>query len=428
MPIEYAASTTSISWLDGWPMQHQLWNNEGTPGGELDLVSSGRQLSFRLKNGVGDVVFSGNELQSNPPIQALHQQRGVVEVCLKGSHWLSIQSDSVYSAEILAYGAVKKTFPFRSKRPETSQTLLNGVELYGSPSALRATIGAIPGADTETTRDLSVGWTLNGQGYWVKTLDPGQVLYGLWVNGRHARQVPYSDLAIAGDRACALVGNTLYYKGSEVLTPSGCPLGIETAFSVNVLRSLMQATTEIEHQSGRTFSRKRFVREPYRTLQRQTQFFIRNYPVRGDQWLRIDNYSQGRSLSRRYTQTDVDNGTVHLDSASGTVTVSNQSWDYDDLSFTRGVNQFFPGENNTEITYTGGYEIPPFDIDEAACCLAAVRQGQFWQTALTQGADAISIGCVNLNFGEMISRWFPSWKETAQQAIAEHRALEIDNI
>jgi hypothetical protein len=426
MAIEYAIASTAKPWLDNWAFVHQLWLNEGVVGGELNLTPSSRLLTLRIKDSNNDVVLLNNEMQSSPAIALVHQQRGVVEIRLKGDHWKLLKPETQYSAEILAYGIVKKTFTLDTTPPEPQEINVNGVEVYGSPSGIQALLGDIPGADTETSVDLSSGWSLNAQGYWVKPVEG--IIYGLWVNGHYAEGVEYRELAITADRAWAQVGNTIYYKGSETLTPQGCPFGIESAYSPMVLKSLMTATAEINRETGRSFSRKRIIRETHRVTRNQDQLFPRHTPVAKDQYFRISNYSQGRSVQRFYRQADLDRS-IHLDSKTGVITLQQSYWDFDD-SF-NGFNvgsSFTPGENSTEITYTGGPVVPPFDIDDAANSLAAVRLGRYWQQAMSQGLDAVSIGCVNLNFGEMTSRWFPAWQQSAQDAIAAHKILDFDNI
>jgi hypothetical protein len=58
--------------------------------------------------------------------------------------------------------------------------------------------------------------------------------------------------------------------------------------------------------------------------------------------------------------------------------------------------------------------------------MAAVRQAIFWQQALTQGMQALSIGCVNLNFGQLFTQFSPSWQLSANLILDSYARLDLD--
>jgi hypothetical protein len=82
--------------------------------------------------------------------------------------------------------------------------------------------------------------------------------------------------------------------------------------------------------------------------------------------------------------------------------------------------------NNVELTYTAGWDKIPTDIAEAIANMAAVRQAIFWQQALTQGMQALSIGCVNLNFGQLFTQFSPSWQLSANLILDSYARLDLD--
>lgn len=431
MTVEFAVNSPNIPWLENWAIYAQLWANAGVPGGELQLDDPiNRGLAVRLRDRLGLIVFSSGEADLDPAIFISSASRGLVEIRLGKYHWSYLRADEIYSCELLVYGVLQAVFPFSDRTPAAGRTLLNGVQVYGSPSGILNLIGMIPGADVSISVDLSDGWTLNDQGYWVKQLTQGQKIYGLWVNGHHSCEVPYKSLAVTGDRSHARVGDTLFYKGPETLTFQGCPFGIETAHNPYVLRCLQQASTEIEQKTGRVFSKNLVVRETHRTTRNQRQVFPKLSPVANDRYLRLDNYSQGRSLSHRLTESDVD-VMINLDSESGIITLNHSWWDFSEAVMSSsfwGGDRLWAGEMNTEITYTGGADLPPVDIDEAASCIAAIRQAVFWQQALTQGLQSVEIGCASLNFGELLTKYSPDWQQRANSIICSRQSFEFEAI
>lgn len=437
--IEYAVNAP---WLDNWPVSVQLWQpGDRTPGSELDLsVSANRNLTVQWRNQDGAVVLAYSEAINDSAFEITSPKRGVVTITASGDDWNVLKSSDRYTLEVIAYGLLYLQIPFALKVPEPGKELLNGVEIYGSPRQILELLGPVPGASVEVFRDLSGGWVKDTRGYWSKPLPPTFNLYGFWVDDRHVRKVDYDKLALAGDRGYALSGNTIYYKGPENLVESY----IETAFSVYVWRCLKEATTEVERRTGRFFNRQRIYRETHRGLNRHRQLITRHQPVEVDSTFRLDALSYTRSLYRRYTEADFDNTEagfysggqiLHSEGETGVITINQNIWDWWDwgnnqtADYGIGQFQYLPrGENNIELTYVAGYDKTPPDVDEAVCNLAAMRQGIYWNQAISQGLKGMNIGCVNMNFDSLFSQWFPAWQSGADRILERYQHIEVEGI
>lgn len=423
-------------WLDNWPIYRQLWDGQPGPGNELDLVPTGRNLSVQLRDPDGEVAIASSEVQHDAIISVANQQRGLIKIVIRGDRWNALRNDLTYTVEILAYGFLYDSFSLSTALPEPGKQLLNGVEVYGAPREILELLGRIPGASVETLVNLSEGWALNGQGYWARDVEAGYRPYGLWVNDLHVRQVPYEQLALDGDRAFAQVGDRLFFKGEDLTYAY-----VESAYNVYVLRSLQEATSEIDRKTGTSFSRARIMRELHRGTYRKKQLAIRRSPITVDDYFRVDCYSPSRTLVRRYQEqstfspgsNDYSTNRLLVDGETGVIHITESFWDWSDwgseivgVSGLRGLNFFTPGEASLEVTYTGGPMKPPVDIAEACANLAAIRQGIFWQQALSQGMQGLSIGCLNLNFGQMMQQWFPGWQQGADTIIGGYQNIEIE--
>jgi hypothetical protein len=423
-------------WLDNYPIYRQLWVSANRiPGNELKLVLTNRNLTLRIKSGAITVLTS-SELQSNALIAVNNSDRGVVKITLAGDAWNTLGADRVYTCEILAYGTVYDTFELSTGLPSPYSESLNGVEVYASPREVLEVLGPIPGASVQTTVALP-GWTFNAEKYWTKTLTPNQKIFGLWIDDLSAQEVPYERLALGASRQYARVGDTLYYKGIENLADPH--LSIETGYSVYVLRSLREATKEIDRKTSQTFDQRRIYRELHRATYTMGQLSSRIRPVTVDDYFRLDCYSQSRSPRRRYTEKELaDHNSLYSENAlfvegeTGIITLTEHFWEWlswGEDSYSkgfRGFNFFPPGEVSLELTYTAGYAKVPVDVSEAAGNLAAIRLGTYWQLALSQGMQGLSIGCVNMNFGDLFSKWFPGWQQAADAICCNYQHFEIE--
>ncbi len=435
MPIQIGAIAP---WLDNYPIYRQLWaSNNHTPGNELKLVPLNRNLTVQLR-AAGNVVFANSELQSTTYISVVDSDRGVIKIQLSGAAWQALQPDQTYLCEVIAYGFLYDSFELSTGLPNPYFENLNGVEVYASPREALEVMGPIPGASLQTSISLTGGWTLNAERYWTKTLTPNQPLFGLWIDDLHVVETSYDALALGAYRQYARVGDTLYYKGPEDLASPH--VFVETGHNVYVLRSLREASREIDRKTGQSFDKRRIYRELHRVTYRMHQLSARMHPVHIDQYFRLDCYSRSRSPRRRYTETSLSFSTplfgsgessLFADSETGIFTLTDHFWDWlswDD-TYTRGFRAFSyfpPGDVSLELTYTAGYEKVPVDISEAAGNLAAIRLGTFWQQALTQGMSGLSIGCVNMNFGSMMRDWLPSWQQAADSICSNYQRFEIE--
>lgn len=458
MPLEY---TLSSPWLDNWPIRFQLWNPGATvPGNELDLspqnkvsqvttvhpisrepvttdVTTPRLITVQFRRQADNTIDAAfNEESSSIALDA--PKRGVISIQLSRADWEQLAEGVKYTIEVIAYGFLYLEQSFSAGRPEPGRENLNGVEIYGSPRQVLELLGPVPGASVEVSRDLSGEWNLDDRGYWTKPAPQGR-LFGLWIDDLHARKVDYRDLALSSDRAWSIAGGNIYYKGSEDLSESY----VETAYSIYVWRCLKEATAEAERRTGRFFNLQRVIREVHRGLNRHRQLVPRGSPVRIDTTFRLDALSYTRSLYRRYTEEDFDTTdgffsggqVLHCDLETGVITINQNVWDWWDWgnnqSADYGLGQFayLPhGENNIELTYVAGFEKTPPDIDEAVCNLAAVRQGIFWNQAITQGLQGMNIGCMNMNFSDLFSQWFPAWTQGADQILDAYQNLEVEGL
>jgi hypothetical protein len=463
MPIELGSNRP---WQDNWPTVLQLWQpGSKSPGSELDLTptsveregqSYSRNLTIQWRNAAGTVVLAYSELvpvtdpdtqevtlEPNPtyPVDLTHPSRGVVTVRVSGSAWDQLSEGATYSLEAIAYGLLYLEQPYTVALPEPHEEVLNGVELYGSPRQVLEVLGSVPGASVEVTVDLSGGWAKDVRGYWYRELPLTQKLYGLWIDDRYAAKVPYEALALKR-RAWTLIpgveSQTLYYAGPENLAEAHT----ETAYNIYVWRCLKEATKEVERKTGRRFSLRRIYREVHRGLVRQRQLSVRQFPLHVDEFFRLDALSYTRQLYRRYQEDDFapnqtfmgDGQVLHGESATGVITINQNVWDWWEwgnngmaADYGLGSFAFLPrGENNIEVTYTGGYEVTPPDLDEAVANLAAVRQGIYWNQTLSAGMSSLSIGCVNLNFNDLFQRWIPAWTASAEQILTAYTHIEVE--
>jgi hypothetical protein len=232
----------------------------------------------------------------------------------------------------------------------------------------------------------------------------------------------------------------LLYNGPEALDSLTRPVYVETAFNRYVLRCLEEATAEFDRRTGRHFNQRRIYRETHRGLYRQQQIAVHQPPVKTDPYFRLDAFTRTRTTWRRYTEDDIipetsfynDSQSLHLQSETGQLTLNQNFWDWADWRSDIAVfgldnMAYLPkGENNIEITYTGGYDKPPTDVAEAVANMAAIRQGIFWQQSITQGMSGMSIGCVNMNFGQMFGQWIPSWQSSADRIIEAYQRLDME--
>ena len=440
MPIEFGLQNTH--WYADYPLAYQLWASpEKAPGDEVSLVATlGRNLTISIRDD-SETIASWVESDDNFPASIASAERGLVQIAIPNETWTNLQPTKTYWIDISAYGVLRLSELLNRAAPEmSSYEVLNGVELYGSPRQIVEVLSNIPGASTNTSVALS-GWSKNAQGYWTLTRPKTQELFGLWVNDRHSRRVNYAELAKT-NRGHAIAESatdyTIYYNGSEDLT--SFEAFVETGDNIYVWRCLKEATKEIERKAGRWFNLQRVFRDPYNGRLRQTQLVPRVSPVKLDSAFRLDAFSRGRALVRRYLQVDFNPGLtesyqrLQIDPRTGVITLTETFWDWLDAGWHVGIGEGFglmarfpAGENNLELTCQAGYEVTPADIDEAAANLAAIRQGIFWQQLLTQGMSSIQLGCANLNFGELTSRWFPTWQFGADTAIAAHQSLVIED-
>lgn len=441
-------SSPDIPWQDNWPIYRQLWESgQRLPGAERDLSDpTDRVLTARWRDTKSnEIVLVSTELDPDPliSIDGL-AQRGRIKIQIGGrERWQSFRQDRSYACDILGYGDVLDTFEFGVGIPQIKAEVVNGVQTYAGPREVLELIGRIPGAVVETFLELSGGWVKDPRGYWVKEIPNTVVLYGLWIEDKSCTPVEYEQLSsVYRSYARVIEGGShfIYYNGPEPLDTQTRPQYVETAFNRYVLRCLEEATAEFERRTGRVFSQRRIYREIHRGLYRQQQISVKHSPVRVDEYFRLDAFTRSRDVWRRYTESDVlpDNGfynssqTLTLEPDSGTLTLNQNFWDWGDWRqdiAVFGIDNlaYLPkGENNLEITYTGGYSSPPVDVAEAVANMAAIRQAIFWQQAITQGMQGISIGCVNLNFGQLFNTWIPSWQSAADRIIESYQRIDVE--
>ena len=448
MPIEVG---DNVPWLDNWPIDIQLWAyaDSREPGDELNLSlptltvgleERDRALTVQWRDSTGAVIFATGEDSENPLATIHHALRGLVRVVPTGALWDVLRPDSEYTLEVIAYGVLYHSEPFNVGIPRASERCLNGLFLYAGPREVLELLGNVPGANVEMAVPLVLDWAKDERGYWVADLPEamaGKRLYGFWIEDGYAPEVPYADLALKYRRAYTRIGDTLYYNGYEDLP--NCY--IETCYSRYVLRCIEEANAEAERRTGRKFGLWRYQREVYNGLRRQRQIHLRQRPLVIDPFFRLDALSYSRTLFRRYTEKDFDPRNIrnsgaqllHAEPETGIITINQNAWDFWDWGYAAGadigVGTFAtlpPGQNNIELTYTAGFDKIPTDIAEAVANMAAVRQAIFWQQALTQGMSGLSIGCVNLNFGELFTKYSPSWQSSANWILDSYTRLDLD--
>ena len=441
MSLEFGAVSP---WLDDWGIQRQLWSGAKIPGNELSLASpTSRSLTARWKDALGAIVLTITEFQVNPQIKILSAAQGVVEIAIAGTSWNSLKQSEVYTVEILAYGSVRDSFTFDSSLPEPGSKILNGISVYSSPRQILELVGHIPGADIQTGVNLSGGWTKNGQGYWIKSIPSTQAVFGLWIDDQHSTQVDYEDLALAGDRMFSRVygiagTDTLYYSGSENLADPW--IYVETAHNRYVLRCLEEATQDVETTTGTAFNKRQVLRELHRGLYRQRQVATQYSPVAVDRTFRLDCYNRARAHVRRYTEDAVFTGRytgtavndrLFVETATGIITLTEAWWDWAswgsdiDSMGLRGMASFSTGDVAIELTYVAGRKYPPKDITEAATQLAACRQLQFWERAMSQGLDQLNLGCTTMRFADS-KKYTEGWKQSAESTLSAYSKIDVE--
>lgn len=433
-------------WKDNYPVVRQLWNpGPRTPGAELQLVPTNRNLTVQFRDADGDIVLASSEVQSTPYIKVLDATKGLVEIRLYGDAWQFLQPNTSYDCEVIAYGALYDEFEFSTKLPEAGETIINGIEVYGAPRQILELISQIPGANVQIAVPLNGGWSKNAQGYWTKTIPATQPLFGFWFNDHHAKQVEYEDLATSGERAIARVAtsadtHTLYYKGTakEKLDSTSFEAYCETAHNRYVLRCLQEATAEVERYTSQSFNKRRVLREVHDGLYRNRQLVTRKRPVIVDEFFRLDCFAYAREIRRRYREEDVSaredetGRPVFVDSFTGTITLNQTLYDLGNepyLSET-GLGLFlsYPtGKNNIECSYTCGYDTLPVDVDEAASNFAAIRQLIYWERAISQGMQSMSIGCVNMSFADG-KKYMDMWQQAGERQLTNYQHLDVEPI
>lgn len=439
MPVDLATTP----FLDNYPITRQLWMSPArNPSNELKLVPTNRNLTVRFRDILGTLVLVSSELLTLPMITIVNSDRGVVSVTVSGTAWAILKQGMTYTCEIVAYGALVDSFQFFDGLPNPHEELLSGCEIYASPRLLYELVGSLPGAQVETFVALNGGWTKNTEGYWIRFVDASVQLHGLWINDQHARQVDYADLALGCDRQWARVGDTIYYKGSETLSGSSYPVHVETAFSHRTWENLKEATAECDRRTGRTFAKTRYFRETHRGLSGSTQITLRNKPAVVDDFFRLDGFSRTRSLIRRYTEDSLlvqedlplyatanpEAGRLNLNAETGVITLSQGFFDWTDWGGTLtfgGMSTFPSGDVALEVTYTAGRDRIPVDIQGACAYLAAIKQLLYWQMAMSQGSNSISIGCVSMSFSNS-NQYTDPWKQAAEEIIGSYQNILIE--
>ncbi|MBT9158964.1 MAG: hypothetical protein DDT26_00213 [Dehalococcoidia bacterium] len=433
---------------DNYSLTFQLWAApERTPGNELELSAYLEpELRVQFRNLSTDTVVLVAEAGSDY-VTVVDALRGVVQVTLTGNAWLSFNRDREYELEVIAFNVLYHRQRLNFTLPSEGKELLNGVGLYAGPREILELLGPIPGAVVETSVPLDSGWSRDERGYWIKDIPAALQVFGLWIEDVHATgPIPYEQLALKWRHWARLpvteTTHRLYYNGPEDLATTTDNIFVESAFNRYVLRSLQEATKEFERRTGRYFNKQRYFAETHRGLVRQRQIMPRQYPVSLDEFFRLDAYGFSRNdLFRRYTEKDfVIHGSnrsesphLHLEPSTGIITLTQNVWDWwdwaNEAQFPASVATFafFPsGEQNLDLTYTAGYDRPPTDVGEAVANMAAIRLGTFWQQALAQGLSGISIGCVSLSFGDLLSRWFPSWQQSAERIIEIYTRHDLE--
>jgi hypothetical protein len=199
---------------------------------------------------------------------------------------------------------------------------------------------------------------------------------------------------------------------------------------------LNTATAQIERQTARFFNRRRVIRETHRGLKSQKQIYARQTPIAVDAFFRLDAFSSLRTYLRSYTELSISHpqyrnpaaSHVHVEHETGCITIAHSFWDAP-MELDPGVlgwtSYLPPGDNNIEITYTAGGEIP-YEITEAVSLLAAVSLSRYWQQSITQGMQGITLGCVSLNFGELFKSFTPDWISRVNCIVAGHQRVSIE--
>lgn len=422
--------------LENYPIYFQLWSLETRqPGQEFSLSTlTNRNLTIEFLNGAS-LLHTASENDANPIVKVENAARGLLSLRLDSTAWAKLAANKTYVARISAYGAVRGTEMVTVGSPDSGSKSINGVQLYCSPSNILEILGAIPGAVTQTSVDLSDRWIApNAQGYWTLTLTPPEKIWGLWVDRVHAMEVEYDSLATGPSRCWAQVGNTIYYKGPEKLDR----VESETAFSRFVLTQIQYASDQVEDFTNRKFGQWRVFREVHNGLNSDRQLFSRDYPLIVDEWFRLDAFGSARDFSRRYTEADVSTypntqqrEKLHVDGATGAITINQSLFafgrdflgGYGDSWF--GASRLPVGQNNIELTYSFGPSKPHVSIQEATAKLAAIKLLNYWERTMAQGMDGASLGCVNLKFADA-RPYMERWKAEAEEAIDKERSHLVE--
>lgn len=423
-----------VNRLENYPIELQLWASQPkVPGAELDLSNAvGRNLTIDIMDG-NIVAHTASENDVDSIVAIDKAERGAVSVRLDVRAWNHLKADRQYMVRMSAYGAAWSMEPIQIGAPSPGITSVNGVKLYCAPSNILEILGTIPGAIAQTMNDLSARWSTNTnpQGYWELPLNADERLWDLWIDRLHVAQVDYPDLATGATRAWAKVGRTIYYKGPERIGD----VPVESAFSIMVRDQIRYATEEIEEGTGRHFGLRRAHREVQNGMYSDRQIFTREYPAIVDEWFRLDAFGSGRSLSRRYSESDVSNyantearDRLHVDGETGGISLNDSLFDFGndfagDSWF--GTGKIPQGRNNVEITYTFGKAKLPGPIQEATAKLAAIRLLNYWERSMAQGLEGPSLGCVNIKFADSRS-YYERWKSDADHAIEHERSHHTD--
>lgn len=443
---------------ENYPIAVQLWQyaDSREPGEELNLEPAidpvtlfPRELRLELVDSADVVVWDSLDY---PDALAIAEPygRGVLEFVI--TDWSTLIRGGSYLIRVYAYNVIYDCGQLQFTTPEPAVELLNGVEVYAGPREVLELLGQIPGANVMVSVPLDLQWLRNLQGYWMASIPATQTMFGLWIEDVHLIECEYSELATAGgDRAwCRVRSGTdidmLYVKTDQNLNKRVNRLFVETAYDRYVLRCIEEATREFNRRTGKFFSKKRIRREVYRGLSRQRQMQLRSRPAYADAQFRLDAMNYSREVFRSYDEGDLqvsdssfrgDGQVLHLDSETGIITLNQNLYDWWDNHYGAGFSAGYTpgnfaslpaGENNIEVSYVAGYDKPPTDVAEAIANMAAIRQAIYWDQMLAQGLQGLSIGCVNLNFGQLNSKWAPAWQASADRIIESYQSLELEEL
>lgn len=436
-----AISRLSLPWLNNVPILYQLWDGQPIEGNELDLSNStDRALMVMWRDRASqEIVLQREEGDEDFPLTIIHALRGVVELRVVNPLWEFIERNTDYDLIISAYGAERLTVTYTSRIPEAEERPHNGVKWYASPREVEEVLGPVPGVTGEVSVRLT-GWTENALGYYEASF-PSTELFGLWADDKNIQKCSYAELATQRGEWFAQVGDRAIVKANSPLSERY----VETAKTRYILRTLEEATRDIERKTTRFFNKRWVIRETQRTLQRQRQLTTRHSPVHLSDFLRLDTYSLTRNLFARYSKEDFaqfnedktfnlsGQSNLHLEADTGIITLNQNFFDIDGSAYgftagLQGLGFFPPGENNLEISYEAGFDSPPVGIAEATANLAAIRLAIFFKQQITGGADAVQLGCANLNLQNLFASFVPQWQQTADFIVSSYQQVDISPI